>query len=201
MTPGIFCWSTSMRNRGGRAWHRFIMAGLAISLILLSSPTIVAQQPSPSLEETVNWLTNAYNPPSVTSEWFPDGCNSCGQRIVSKLAITGCSATMTDTWWVRHPDGVVDNYVLATEITLGQLDPSRAFVRTNGARFRYWMDLATTGGQKFIKTTTTWPDRPSAVTSLSEGILSLPRDDDKSQRAGKAWIYAIELCGGKPSAF
>jgi hypothetical protein len=174
----------------------FAVAAIAIVFIAMTAPGCIAQQSSPSLDETAGWLTNVY---AGHGTFEYSTCENCVAREVVSLAITGCSARMTSNVTMLNSSGVDRSYVRITEVQLGRLDPSRAKSHTNRAGTSAGLDISATDGRKSV-TVTTSQNGSSKVESFSDFPFLLPLGD-YTERVAKAWVHAIELCGGKSSAF
>jgi hypothetical protein len=174
----------------------FAVAALAAVLIAMTAPGGIAQQSSPSLDETAGWLTNVYAGHGTFE--YPT-CEHCVAKEVISLAIDACSARMTENVTMVNSSGVDRSEIRVTDVQLGQLDPSRAKSHTNRDGTSAGLDVSATDGRKSI-TVTISQNGSSKVYSFSDFSIPLPLGDF-TERAAKAWIHAIELCGGKSSAF
>jgi archaellin len=199
MTLGTFCWPTSMTNRGGGVWHRFMMTALAISLISLGSATIEAQQTSPSLEETSQWLKQAFiDYGRVTTL----GINSSVNAAVSSIDITGCHVTVT-------VNSSLNDQVYSTQtdqFLFGSLDPeslvsSRHSNSSPGVN-DFWTAITLHSTNATAQINETYPNNDGSKSSTVNSVQWIMHMEDPfTSRLSLALKHAIILCGGKSSIF
>lgn len=162
-------------------------ASLMVALVMLTPLGGFAQQPSPSLEETATWLQNTYANHG-TRDW---GSGSFKQSLV----ITGCNARMTSVSAGTRGDGTYNSVTGVLDVSLQDLDPASIKTSSTGH-----ITLQTTNGKKSMKATVILMDGSSTVSMESQTDWGLD-NDEYMERAKTAWIHAIQLCGGKSSAF
>ena len=172
---------------------RFVAVGAffrfaSLAALLLAASGIRAQQTSPSLQDTTIWLRNIY-----ASHGSFDLNNGIRQTVT--LSISSCSAWMTIE---TTTSGSTSTKSEVVQFDLGKLDP-RATPHTNFEKTSAAMLVHTSNGAQSIRTVTTSPNA-TKVEGRSEYNLLLPLGE-YTLRAAKAWSHAIELCGGRPSAF
>lgn len=165
--------------------------GLLLGALALSS-SAGPQQPNPSLPQTASWLHNIYA--SHGTFQFNNGA----KQTVS-LAFNGCSVRITAETTGNGAPSIPDRTEEA-DLDLGKLDPNHGIPHTNYEKTTASVILRTSDGAQSIKTVTSSPSAPPHADMRSEYSLLLPLGD-YTARAEKAWVHAIQLCGGKPSAF
>jgi len=150
-----------------------------------------AQNRLPTMSDTSTWLTNMY-----ASHGSFDLTGGVHQQ--ASVALQGCHARVyVETTNARAASGFDRSVV--SEFDLGRMDPSRATPHMNYEKTSAAMVLRTWDGAQSIKSVSTASDAAPRVEMRSEVNVPLPLDG--YTRVAKAWIHAIELCGGKPSAF
>lgn len=160
----------------------------SLAAILLAASGVQAQQANPSLQDTTTWLRNIY-----ASHGSFDLSNGLRQTVT--LSMNSCSAWMTIETTVSGSTSTKSEVV---QFDLGKLDP-RATPHTNFEKTSAAMLVHTSNGAQSIRTVTTSPNA-TKVEGRSEYNLLLPLGE-YTLRSAKAWSHAIELCGGRPSAF
>lgn len=162
---------------------------VSLAALMLATSGLCAQQTSPSLQDTATWLRNIYA--SHGSFEFNNGV-----RQTVTLSMNSCSAYMTIE---TTASGAGSSKSEVVQFDLGKLDP-RATPHTNFEKTSAAMLVHTFNGAQSIRTLTTSPNASTKVEGRSEYNLLLPLGE-YTVRVAKAWSHAIELCGGKPSAF
>ena len=173
-------------------------------LLVIVSGTAYAQQPA-SLEDTLVWMHNfvADNGTQFTGERNTDhgacklGTPNCELRHdVTSFDSHGCVATITWSVAVNHQDLGTHTY----HFSLKDLDPhSVASVKDNP--FENAVVAETTNSEKRVTESFALPSgKPAERNKHTRVELVFDKGDD-ARRFASAFKQAIQLCGGKPSAF
>lgn len=172
--------------------HAHISSMLLMAFLATGGSTQIQIQPAaPTLADTATWLTNTY-----ASHGDFDLNNGIHQT--ASVAIEGCSVRVIVHTRSTGPRPFPDTTDV-TQFNLGKLDPSHATPHMNYEKTTASMLLRTWDGAQWVKAVKTTPDAAPHGEMRSEVNLLLPLPE--YTRVAKAWVHAIQLCGGKASAF
>ena len=173
-------------------------------LMVMVSATVYAQQPS-SLEDTLVWMDNfvADHGSQLTGQRNTDkgacklGTPNCEPRHdVTILDSHGCLATIKWSVAVNYKDFGTHTY----HFSLKDLDPnSVASVKDNP--FENAVAVETTNSEKKVTESLTLPGGKAEERNKHTRVELVFDNGDNARRFAKALKHAIQLCGGKPSAF
>jgi hypothetical protein len=176
-----------------------------VVLIVIASATVYAQQARIGLKETLLWMHNfvADNSSQYTGQDSVDnhtcklGSPNCQQRHdVSTFDSQGCSTTITWSATLNSKNNGTYTY----RMSLKDLDPKSASWVKEGS-FQNAVEVDTTNHVAAVMETFTPPNGRTEEIG-AQSLVDLVFDSgDHAKRFIEAFKHAIELCGGKPSAF
>jgi len=178
-------------------------------LLILAIVVVTAQAQQPvSLKETLEWMHNfaADNGRQYAGQRNTDngrcelGTPNCEERHdVTTFDSQGCSATIMWTITLNYKDAGTYTY----RFSLKDLDPkSVAWVKD--MPFENAVDAETVNSAKKVNVVFTPPAGATGDKFSNEpqtGVALVFDNGDHAKRFVKAFKHAIQLCGGKPSAF
>ena len=172
-------------------------------LVAIVSVTAYAQQ-SVNLKDTLLWMHNfvADNGSQFVGQRNPDngscelGTPNCEQRHdVSTFDSQGCSATVKWLVTLNYKDIGAHTY----QFSLKDLDPKSVAV-VKDKPFQNAVLVETTNSEKKVTESFIMPG--SKTEESKHTWVELVFDsEDSAKRFAKALKHAVQLCGGKPSAF
>lgn len=178
--------------------------GKMLVLTVVVGATAYAQQPA-SLEDTLVWMQNfvADNGRQFTGERNTDkgacklGTKNCELRHdVTSFDSHGCLATIKWSVAVNNKDVGTHTY----RFSLKDLDPnSVASVKDNP--FENAVVVETTNSEKRVTESFAPPNGKTEQRNKHTRVELVFDDGDNARRFVTAFKHAIQLCGGKPSAF
>ena len=173
-------------------------------LMVIVSTTAYAQQPT-SLEDTLVWMENfaADHGSQFTGQRKTDkgacrlGAPDCEPRHdVTTFDSHGCLATIKWSVAVNYKDFGTHTY----HFSLKDLDPtSVASVKDNP--FENAVAVETTNSEKRVTESFAPPGGKTEERNKHARVELVFDNGDNARRFVKAFKQAIQLCGGKPSAF